>query len=1103
MSIHVVTASAGSGKTHRLSTELVELLLEGTAEPEGVLAITYTRKAAAELESRIREALLAKGKTDLAGRVRDGYVGTIHSVCQRLLNEFALSVGLPPRLDAMPLTEGNRLFHECLAEAVQGREAEIEAIARRLSIEDWRTHVQQIVNLARDNAMGPAELAASAQKSAASYRLLLGAPTLQLKSYRAQLVEELGKVVPRLRELENDSKAALDRSRAVRSVQRTLARGELPAWKELLQLGCGIGGVKLQPIVGALVALAARHTDVDAFHDDLFGLQKTLFALAAQALDSFAKRKAASRLVDFQDMLQRTHEALALPEVAEALKARLDVVMVDEFQDTSPIQLAIILRLAELAKRCIWVGDRKQAIFGFQGSDPELMSAAVEHALQREKPEILDTSHRSRPALLDFTSELFSQALAPAGFSEDEVRLKPARSDATGLEKQPVLECWSWSSDKVDGQEKPGEDVALADGVASLLASALLVRDRVGLDEPQTTRPVQRRDLAVLARRNKSCGEIAHALRLRGIPAKVALGGLMETPEARLARAALALLADERDGFAALEVSYLSGGAGDDPEAWLGARMTQDLAFKAAVAKACEASEQRPEEEPPFAADPAVRSLHAARARAQGLSPAEALDLAMDAIDLPGLCRRWPQAPQRLANLEAIRSEARGYETICRLRRSACTPLGLAEHLRLLESERVGLESDDTTDRQAVATDEDAVTVCTWHKCKGLEWPVVVLSELGWSIEEDVFRVAIDPAPRFDAKAPLRDRWVRCWPFPYGDVRKCALVDLARRSPEGSKLLERREREKLRLLYVGFTRARDLLVIAASRSSKSGPSLRVLEPLKNGSGLALLALPFDAAPGAATVSVATSSWPCVRRELNPFPSAASVPLEPPRRWYDDAIRAVRPREILNPSLEESPLAAAPARLASVTRLGPHAQLKASSGEMNFVGEAVHRFLAADPAVTGAAEHGVREQLARGLLASHGVADALVPAAVVSMGDALVTELRRRYPQAIWNREWPVRACLQENGQTRLLVGEADLVLELPGGFVLVDHKSFPGSEAARTERVPGYAPQLARYARALERALHKPLLAAFIHLPLRGELVEVDLRELPASCGKA
>ena len=85
MTIEIVSASAGTGKTHRLTGDLVKALLDGSARPEGVVAITYTVKAAAELESRIRGRLLEEGRADLAARVRDGYIGTIHSVCQRLL----------------------------------------------------------------------------------------------------------------------------------------------------------------------------------------------------------------------------------------------------------------------------------------------------------------------------------------------------------------------------------------------------------------------------------------------------------------------------------------------------------------------------------------------------------------------------------------------------------------------------------------------------------------------------------------------------------------------------------------------------------------------------------------------------------------------------------------------------------------------------------------------------------------------------------------------------------------------------------------------------------------------------------------------------------
>jgi ATP-dependent exoDNAse (exonuclease V) beta subunit len=87
----------------------------------------------------------------------------------------------------------------------------------------------------------------------------------------------------------------------------------------------------------------------------------------------------------------------------------------------------------------------------------------------------------------------------------------------------------------------------------------------------------------------------------------------------------------------------------------------------------------------------------------------------------------------------------------------------------------------------------------------------------------------------------------------------------------------------------------------------------------------------------------------------------------------------------------------------------------------------------------------------------------------------------------------VRARLVDRGHPRLLQGEVDLFLEREDGFVLVDHKSFPGDERERDARVVGHAAQLGLYALALSRALERPLLAAFIHLPIRGELVEVDV----------
>ena len=118
---------------------------------------------------------------------------------------------------------------------------------------------------------------------------------------------------------------------------------------------------------------------------------------------------------------------------------------------------------------------------------------------------------------------------------------------------------------------------------------------------------------------------------------------------------------------------------------------------------------------------------------------------------------------------------------------------------------------------------------------------------------------------------------------------------------------------------------------------------------------------------------------------------------------------------------------------------------------------------------------------------------LAPASLLRASDALRSFLDGRYPGAAWRREWPLRAKFSDRGHPRLLQGQVDLFLEQPDGFVLVDHKSFPGSDHERDTRIVTHCAQLGAYAFFLERALHKPLHAAFVHLPIRGEIVEVDV----------
>ncbi len=1084
MRIDVVSASAGTGKTWRLTQDLTEALIDGSARPEGIVAVTYTVKAAGELEGRIRARLLESGKPDLAARVRDGYIGTIHSVCQRLLREFALEAGLSPLLEPIPESERRRIFDVALAGVLRGREAELNELGRRLAAPDWKGLLRTIVDEARENGMDAGALAGSARASRGGLAGLLGKPTIGRLEYAKRLGDALAKLLPALEEgATEDNKAARQRAAMARALAADLRRFGLPAWKDQVQLAGKVEVKKLAPVAGDLVALVGEHSRCEAFHEDLFGMQAVLFDLAGKAHAEFASEKAAARVVDYGDMLAQAHEVLSKADVREALGARLDLVVVDELQDASPMQLAVVAALGGLSKRSIWVGDRKQAIFGFQGSDPDLMSATMESVLEKRPPALLSTSYRSRPPLVKLVSALFAEALEPHGFPREQVVLGAARPDPAKLERQPVIECWRWTpetrkdaSGKVEARAT--EATAVAAGVEALLANPPLVRERVEGSEDRL-RPASRRDVAVLAFANSRCRAIAQALRARGVPAKVSLEGLAQTPEGILIRAALALLADPGDGVAALEIGWLGGAAATDPDAWLSRRFVEVAEWR----KEREAAEKKGAESPPvpfaFGDDPRVAAVRAAADEASRLSPAEALDFAVRTAEIVDVLVRWPEPEQRLANLEALRSEARSYEDLCAARRSAGTVIGLVAHLaRLDEIEDAG--------RQAALGADDAVTVSTWHKAKGLEWPVVVLSQLDHEKEASVFDVAVEPAASFDFRAPLAGRWVRYWSWPYGGMSKgLSLVDQASRSSEAERARRRVERERLRLLYVGFTRARDLLVLAACVADKGGRKVAALSPLRDAAGSLLVELPFEEGEGMAEARVGEGRWACPVRTFSGLPPGTAATGGRAIRWYAPGERVERPWEILNPSAEPMP---GTARVVGVTLLGRRRKLVAGAEAMGPVGDAIHAFLAADPGGDAAA----RTIMAARLMLAHGVSGALDPETLLEASDSLRAFLDARFAGASWFREWPVRARIAAK-PPRLLVGEVDLFLELADGFVVVDHKSFPGDERERDERLSAWASQLGWYAQVLAKATGKPLRAAFIHLPIRGEMAEVAL----------
>ncbi|MDR3280391.1 MAG: UvrD-helicase domain-containing protein, partial [Synergistaceae bacterium] len=172
--VSIVNASAGTGKTYSLTDDIAYRLANGMA-PEALMATTFTNKAAEELRERTRRVLLERGLYDEALRIFDGFIGTVNSICGRLLKEYAIYAGLSPALDVIPEGEGGEAFRMAASSAIESFAPAIEPAARRLGRDgggsgfqkrqDWRDDVRDIAEKARYNLIGPERLKECAEVS--------------------------------------------------------------------------------------------------------------------------------------------------------------------------------------------------------------------------------------------------------------------------------------------------------------------------------------------------------------------------------------------------------------------------------------------------------------------------------------------------------------------------------------------------------------------------------------------------------------------------------------------------------------------------------------------------------------------------------------------------------------------------------------------------------------------------------------------------------------------------------------------------------------------------------------------------------------------------
>jgi ATP-dependent helicase/nuclease subunit A len=832
----LLEASAGTGKTTVLVTRYVNLLKAGV-DPSNILAITFTRKAAAEMRERIiRELRTAAARSELdrrrwvelRDRINDIAISTIDAFCLSLLREFPLEADVDPGFDLADETEVPRLIATALDRTLRivvaraRTDADVALVLAQLGISRTREGLATLLDrrlvasdaLNRFLARGPRDLTAASACQAAARALqdtlltipggltafLADGPSLHP---RYQLFVREIRQLPELTAAPDATiRAVLDRvashfltnegkARKPASIIHPYKAEHYPK-KE---------GTKRHR--DAVFAIAPRVEEVMfAFNRDLNAVMaRGVHQMYAIALHQYRSALEERSVLDFSDVLERSLELLRqMDEFSQSryrLEARYHHVLVDEFQDTSRAQWELVSLLAQawgeglgLANNpsIFVVGDRKQSIYRFRDAEVSVLedAAAFIDALRpgTGSRRSIARSFRAVPELLHFVNDLFTE-ITPSSDSAHQFRYDardrfPVAADLPDHTSQPVL--------GIAVAESPEACAAVvADEVARVLRDGAVRDKTTGL-----ARPVKPGDIGILFRSRSSHREFEHELNIRGIPTYVYKGlGFFDADEIKDLTALVRYLADPtsnlraaaflRSRFVRLSDAALTALAPD-----LAAAIVGVSSGVAAPGSALDAPDVLDVLDGLDGLDGEDRRvLDHVRAHVPGwlaavdrITPAELIEgIIADsayAYELAGARRR--QAWENVKKMRGLirRIQNRGYATLPRI----------AEHLMALTA---GDESN------AVIEAIDAVNLMTVHASKGLEFPVVFVVNLakGATGPPRPVRVVVDGR---------EEPSVTVGPF-------ISDVDEAER--------ERERHETIRLLYVAVTRARDRLYLAS------------------------------------------------------------------------------------------------------------------------------------------------------------------------------------------------------------------------------------------------------------------------------------------------
>ena len=875
-----VSANAGTGKTHVLTMRVLRLLLDGV-EPERILALTYTKAAAAEMSTRVFERLstwVTAGDADLKSALAALLVRapspdemlharrlfaraietpgglkvqTIHAFCERLLQRFPLEAGVPPGFEILDDQQRAALLEEAVDETlIEATSAKPGApLARALKsavgfaaegnfdallADALRQHVW--IDAAVRLDLNDDDRLVEADKI---YRQALGLKAdVDLDETTAALAEVLARSdLMRVRDVlasgsDGDIKAS---QRVAAALAAGGAAGRVAALCNVFLTGNGDPRKSLMT-----KSLAAVHPDVDALltrtQQRLVGLQEercklqlldatlALVRLGDAVMQRYGAAKARRAALDFDDLVGKAASLLrssgAVEWVLYKLDGGLDHILVDEAQDTSPVQWHVIRALAaeffsghgtsDKPRTLFAVGDEKQSIYSFQGAAPAMFAAAgdefearVERAGMRWRRVPLTLSFRSVEPLLAAVDHIFAKPDRTPGLT---AAREPVSHVANRAGHAGLVEVWPLEPYQAATPAEPWSPLAETGASPSVvrLAARIASTIRGWLDSremlPSLGRPIRPGDILILVRKRVPFAPVmVSALKARDIDVAGA-DRLMLTEQIAvqdlIALGDFLCLPDDDLALASALKSPLFGLDDDDLMALAHGRkgsLWEELRTRAPANGRFES---------------VAETLQRWRTRSERLPPFEFYSSILDGEGVRGrmLSRLGPEAADAVdefLNLALAHDDS--------------APPSLQGFLAALRQEQREVKRDMEQGR-------NEVRVMTVHGAKGLEAPIVFLPDTcttrsarpanGLLVLEDAVRPSTVPPPFL---------------WPVKGTSKVGAVQQAK-----ARIADAETEERNRLLYVALTRARDRLYVAGFEGLRAPPDNCWYNIIRNG-----------------------------------------------------------------------------------------------------------------------------------------------------------------------------------------------------------------------------------------------------------------------------